>query len=224
MSTTTTAPPRFVGSIRIRDAFKVYVTYPSARFLAAMLAISVVARLVVGQWSWCDLVAVVVMIAAQPFVDWIIHTFALHFRPRAVRGRTVDLHLAKKHRLHHRDPKRIDAVFIPMRPLLIGLPIYLAIVLIIFPLPIALTIVVTQFVIGNVYEWTHFYVHSGCKPKNRYAAYIERAHRLHHYRNENYWMGVTNHLGDHVLGTFPDKDEVPVSLTAKTLGIETTPS
>lgn len=224
MSTTTTAPPRFVGSIRIRDAFKVYITYPSARFLAAMLAISVVARLVVGQWSWWDLVAVVVMIAAQPFVEWIIHTFILHFRPRAVRGRTVDLHLAKKHRLHHRDPKRIDAVFIPMRPLLIGLPIYLAIVLIIFPLPIALTIVVTQFVIGNVYEWTHFYVHSGCKPKNRYAAYIERAHRLHHYRNENYWMGVTNHLGDHVLGTFPDKDEVPVSPTAKTLGIETTTS
>ena len=48
---------------------------------------------------------------------------------------------------------------------------------------------------------------------------LERAHRLHHYRNENYWMGVTNHLGDHVLGTFPNKDDVPVSPTAKTLGI-----
>ncbi len=32
-------------------------------------------------------------------------------------------------------------------------------------------------------------------------------------------MGVTNHLADHVLGTFPDKDAVPVSRTAKTLGV-----
>lgn len=220
MSTTTTAPPRFTGHPTIADAFRVYIRYPSPRLLLALLAIGVVARIAIGQWSWWDLLVVAIMVAAQPFVEWLIHTFILHFRPREVGAVTVDLHLAKKHRLHHRDPKRIDAVFIPLRPLLIGLPIYVAIIWLVFPLPIAATIFVTQLVIGNVYEWTHFYVHSGCKPKNRYAAYIERAHRLHHYRNEKYWMGVTNHLGDHVLGTFPDKDDVPVSPTAKTLGID----
>ncbi len=221
MSTVTEAPVRFSGPTTISAAFNIYIKYPSAQFLLAVVTLSVIARLVVGQWSWWDLVVVAAMIAAQPFAEWVIHTFILHFRPREIRGVPIDMQLAKKHRVHHLDPKRIDAVFIPMRPLLIGLPIYLAIVLIVFPLPIALTLTVTQFVIGNMYEWTHFYVHCGCKPKNRYAAYIERAHRLHHYRNENYWMGVTNHLGDHVLGTFPDKDDVPVSPTAKTLGIET---
>lgn len=217
---TTTTVTRFSGSTRIPDAFRIYIRHASPRLLLGALFISVVARLIVGQWSWWDLAVVALMVAAQPFVEWLIHTFILHFRPREVSGRTVDLHLAKKHRIHHLDPKRIDAVFIPLRSLLIGLPFYLVIVLVVFPLPIALTILVTQFAIGNVYEWTHFYIHSGCKPKNRYAAYIERAHRLHHYRNENYWMGVTNHLGDHVLGTFPDKDGVPVSATAKTLGID----
>lgn len=217
---TTTTVTRFSGSTRIPDAFRIYIRHASPRLLLGALFISVVARLIVGQWSWWDLAVVALMVAAQPFVEWLIHTFILHFRPREVSGRTVDLHLAKKHRIHHLDPKRIDAVFIPLRSLLIGLPFYLVIVLVVFPLPIALTILVTQFAIGNVYEWTHFYIHSGCKPKNRYAAYIERAHRLHHYRNENYWMGVTNHLGDHALGTFPNKDDVPVSPTAKTLGID----
>ncbi len=221
MSTTAT-PVRFSGSTRIPDAFKIYITYPSARFLLSLFAVTLVARVVVGQWSWWDLAVVVGMIAAQPFVEWVIHTFILHFRPRDVAGKTVDLHLAKKHRVHHLDPKRIDAVFIPMRSLIIGLPVLVIAVMLIVPsVPVALTILLTEFAIGNVYEWSHFYVHSGCKPKNRYAAYIERAHRLHHYRNENYWMGVTNHLGDHVLGTFPDKDSVPVSPTAKTLGIDT---
>ena len=42
-------------------------------------------------------------------------------------------------------------------------------------------------------------------------------HRLHHYRNEQYWFGITNTLGDQVLGTAPDKDDVPVSKTAKNL-------
>lgn len=218
MSATAT-PVRFSGATRIPAAVKIYLRYPSPRLLLGLFVVALVARLFVGDWSWWDLLVVGVMIAAQPFVEWIIHTFILHFRPREVAGRTVDLHLAKKHRVHHLDPKRIDAVFIPLRPLLIGLPIYVLIVVLVFPLPVALTIITMQVLIGNVYEWTHFYVHSGCKPRNRYAAYVERAHRLHHYRNEKYWMGVTNHLGDHVLGTFPGKDDVPVSPTAKTLGI-----
>jgi hypothetical protein len=30
---------------------------------------------------------------------------------------------------------------------------------------------------------------------------------------------VTMHMADHVLGTFPEKDAVPVSPTARTLGV-----
>lgn len=41
---------------------------------------------------------------------------------------------------------------------------------------------------------------------------------LHHFRNERYWFGITTHLADHVLGTFPAKEAVPVSSTCGTLG------
>ena len=67
------------------------------------------------------------------------------------------------------------------------------------------------------YEWTHYLIHTDYAPKTRFYRSLWRGHRLHHYRNENYWFGVTNHFGDRVLGTNPAKDAVPVSPTARTL-------
>lgn len=218
MSTPTST--RFPASMSVGDAVGIYLRYPSPRFLLGAFVIALTARLVVGDWSWWDLVAAVGLIAYQPFNEWLIHTFILHFKPREIAGRRIDPLLAREHRRHHNDPKNIANVFIPMKSLWVGVPIASALALLIVPsLGVALTMLLTMATIGNVYEWTHFYVHSGCKPRHRYARYIERAHRLHHYRNEQYWMGVTNHLADHVLGTFPDKDAVPVSRTAKTLGV-----
>lgn len=220
MSATAT-PTRFAGNTTIREIIPIYFRYGSPRLLAAYLVIMLTARIWYGQWSWWDLVAVAAMLALQPFTEWVIHTFVLHFRPKNWFGRKIDLYIAHEHRRHHRDPKDIALVFIPFRVLAIGLPIEIVAVMLLVPWKgVALTLLLTQAVIGNVYEWTHFYIHSGCKPRNRYAAYIERAHRLHHYRNEQFWMGVTVHTADHVLGTFPDKDSVPVSPTAKTLGID----
>jgi sterol desaturase/sphingolipid hydroxylase (fatty acid hydroxylase superfamily) len=72
----------------------------------------------------------------------------------------------------------------------------------------------------SVYEWTHFLIHSSYRPRRSVYRAIWRAHRLHHFRNERYWFGVTMHLGDRVLGTYPAKDAVPASLTARTLGVD----
>ena len=44
-----------------------------------------------------------------------------------------------------------------------------------------------------------------------------RNHRLHHFKNEHYWMGVTMHLGDRVLGTLASPKEVPTSPTCRDL-------
>ena len=38
---------------------------------------------------------------------------------------------------------------------------------------------------------------------------IWRNHRLHHFKNEHFWHGITNNLSDRVLGTNPDQREVP---------------
>ena len=53
-----------------------------------------------------------------PVVEWLIHVFILHWRPRRVAGVEVDTLLARDHRRHHADPRDVPLVFIPWRALL----------------------------------------------------------------------------------------------------------
>ena len=69
------------------------------------------------------------------------------------------------------------------------------------------------------YEWVHYMVHSRYKPKSAYYRRLWVNHRLHHCKNEHYWMGVTMLAGDAVLGTAKKKEEVPTSPTCRTLGV-----
>jgi hypothetical protein len=87
----------------------------------------------------------------------------------------------------------------------------------------ALTGIATSYAMLTIYEWTHFLIHSSYRPRHRPYRGIWRAHRLHHFRNEHYWFGVTMHGADRVLRTYPDRDAVPVSPTARTLGVEVAP-
>jgi sterol desaturase/sphingolipid hydroxylase (fatty acid hydroxylase superfamily) len=77
--------------------------------------------------------------------------------------------------------------------------------------------VLVSFAILAAYEWTHFLIHTPYRPKRRYYKAIWRNHRLHHYKNEHYWFGVTSIVGDRVIGTQPDQRAVPRSDTARYL-------
>jgi len=55
------------------------------------------------------------LLAIQPFAEWLIHVYILHFKPRRIAGRVVDLAIARAHRAHHRDPWVLEHVFIPIR-------------------------------------------------------------------------------------------------------------
>ena len=83
-----------------------------------------------------------------------------------------------------------------------------------------LTGLVTGYAMLLTYEWTHFLIHSSYQPRSWYYRYIHRAHRLHHYKNEKYWFGVTNPIADYALRTHPAKDAVATSPTARTLGVD----
>ena len=47
-----------------------------------------------------------------------------------------------------------------------------------------------------------------------------RNHRLHHFKNEHYWFGVTMLGADRLLRTAPQAEDVERSPTARTLGVE----
>jgi hypothetical protein len=210
-----TASPALLEEVRF------FRSQTTPRIFAPLLAVALIVRTALGGWSRWDLVVVAGMIAAEPFVEWVIHVFILHFKPRSILGRSIDPLAAKKHREHHRDPKNTKWIFVPLPVLAKSLPVVFLIYILAFPtLQLAFTAIAMGLAIILIYEWTHYLIHSRYQPKTRLYKYIWRAHRLHHFKNENYWFGVTMHMGDHVLGTFPEKDEVETSPTCKTLGVE----
>lgn len=207
--------------LRLRDAGRIFWRQPTPRIIGPTIAVAAVARVAVGRWGWRDIVIPLVILGLEPFTEWTVHVFLLHAKPRVVVGRTVDLVIARKHRAHHADPRDVDLVFIPTAALIVGLIVGAAAFLVGFRnLAWALTGIVASFSMLLTYEWTHYLIHSPYRPRSRYYRSIWRAHRLHHYRNERYWFGVTVNLADHVLRTFPEKDAVPASPTARTLGVD----
>jgi Fatty acid hydroxylase superfamily len=210
------------AGLTLGAAFRIFVGTFSARLLGLALVAAVAARLALGGWRWWDLGIVAIVLGMQPFTEWLIHVFVLHAKPKQIGSLTIDGLLARKHRQHHAKPKVIELVLVPRRALitsvLTAVPLYWLITGMNWRLGV--TWLVVAYGMFLTYEWLHFLIHSSYKPKGRYYRYIYKAHRLHHFRNENYWYGVTIHLADHVLRTFPEKDEVPVSETAFTLGVD----
>jgi hypothetical protein len=202
-------------------AFKIFRDQLNSRMIATALAVAVVVRIALGGWQAGDVIAAAIILALEPFTEWVIHVTVLHLKPVTIRGRTFDPIVARKHRAHHRDPKIIRLVLIPrgvlVRLLLFAFPFYW---LLAPTAREALTAVVTGYAMLLAYEWTHFLIHSSYVPKTWYYRYVWRAHRLHHYKNEKYWFGVTVHFADHLLKTFPERDAVETSPTARTLGVD----
>jgi hypothetical protein len=214
-------PEDYTGpGLNLRRAAGIFGGTFSARLLVPAVGAVLVVRLVLGGWTRWDAVVAAGVLALQPFTEWVIHVTVLHWKPRRLARLTVDPLGARRHRQHHRDPKILGLVLVP-RPILVTttlaqVPFYL---LVAPTVRLAVSAMVTSSAMYLTYEWTHFLIHSSYRPKGRYYRYIYRAHRLHHFRNEKFWFGVTVHLADHVLRTFPGKDDVPVSATAFTLGV-----
>jgi hypothetical protein len=190
----------------------------SVQVIAAAVVVTAVVRVAMGRWSAADLIGPAVILALEPFTEWMIHVFLLHFRPKNIGGRTIDPLVSRKHRAHHQDPRNLELVLVPRRVLAIALPVAGALaVLLGRGRPSSITALLAGYTMLLSYEWTHFLIHSKYRPRHVYYRTLWRHHRNHHFRNEHYWFGVTMDLGDRVLRTKPAKDAVPVSPTAKDL-------
>ncbi|MEA2264566.1 MAG: hypothetical protein QOE27_149 [Solirubrobacteraceae bacterium] len=196
--------------------------------IAGAIVAALAARLALGSPGWADLGAAAFILVAYPFGEWAIHVYLLHLRPFRLGGRTVELATARAHRAHHESPRSLDLInFSPgeaLAILLLAVPAAAAagagvVALVTTPLaagPIT-TMLLTGYVLVGVYEWTHFLIHTGHRPRSRYYRSIWRNHLLHHYKNEHFWHGITNTVSDRLLGTYRDQAEVPRSPTARTL-------
>lgn len=199
--------------------FRAFWGYPSPWMISAVLLTLVVARLTVGDWRVDDAYAPLIWLAFFPVLEWLIHVFVLHWRPKTIGSRTVDTPMARKHRAHHADPRDIPLLFIPWKSLIYVVIAYNGISVLAFPrLGQALSFMVSVTLVGWLYEWTHYLIHSDYRPKSRMYKAIWRNHRLHHYKNEHYWFTVTTTAtADILLRTYPAPATVKTSPTAKNL-------
>jgi sterol desaturase/sphingolipid hydroxylase (fatty acid hydroxylase superfamily) len=206
-------------STSLRDAAGAFWRHPSPWMLATVLAGTIIARALVGDWRPSDALTPVIMIAVFPLFEWVTHVCVLHWRPRRIGRVRLDPLLSRKHRAHHADPRDVPLVFIPWQVQLWLLPATVAIGLLAFPRPgVGLTFVLTASTLGLGYEWMHYLIHSDYRPRTRLYRAIWRNHRLHHYKNEHYWFTVTTSgTADRVLGTHPDPETVRTSPTVRDL-------
>ncbi|MCA0993828.1 sterol desaturase family protein [Guptibacillus hwajinpoensis] len=67
------------------------------------------------------------------------------------------------------------------------------------------------------YEWKHYIAHRPFKPRTKFGQWLKKTHILHHYKNENYWYGVSTPFVDVLFGTLKKEKDVQMSQTAKDL-------
>jgi hypothetical protein len=201
---------------------------PSLWLIGAIGAAALAARLLIGDFGWPDLIVPALLLAVYPFGEWAIHVYLLHLPPFRWRGREVELVTAKGHRRHHERPDNLRVVLLEW-PDVLGL-LGLAVPLVSLALagvvaalgggfhpPALLSALALGALLVALYEWTHFLIHTAHRPRTRLFRAIWRTHRLHHFKNEHYWHGVTSTVADRVLGTAPDHRTVERSPTARSL-------
>jgi hypothetical protein len=203
-----------------REAWRVFSRKRAPRMIFAAVVIALVARVLIGDFDCQDLAAVAIMLVIYPFGEWAIHVYLLHSK--------LDLVSTRSHMEHHADPHDLNLInFGPGEALAIlllaapaGVALGSALLGLLpgpFPLGARVSMLATAYVLIAAYEWIHFLIHTAHVPRSRYYKRIWRNHRLHHFKNEHYWHGITNTISDTVLRTNPDQKTIPKSGTARAL-------
>lgn len=203
-----------------RTALRVFWAHPSTLLIAGFVLLFGLWRVALGGWSWVDGAIALGLLAYFPVNEWLIHVVMLHWRPRKMFGRTIDFYLPKTHRRHHADPWNLKWVFIPRHVHLLVMPTIGLLLAALWPWKAwVLTGVTTYLLLGLHYEWVHYLSHIPWCPDSAYYQRRVREHRYHHFRNENYWWGVSMGLGDRLFGTAPSVENVARSDKTRTAGL-----
>ncbi len=197
-----------------RQFVKVFYTHMSPRILTALVIGLVGFRVYLGDWSYADLIAPLCILAFWPILEWLIHAYLLHMKPRKIMGFKVDLSVGRTHRAHHVNPADLSDITINKEVFPTVVPVLFILAYWLFPtVELATGALAVFFMLSLHYEFCHFIGHVAWQPPFEYYRRRQRMHRLHHYRDEKLWWGVSTGLGDMLFGTAPDLKQVEKSPT-----------
>ncbi|CAM4099731.1 fatty acid hydroxylase [Bacillus manliponensis] len=148
--------------------------------------------------------------------EYVTHRFLFHLKPPK---NPILLKLLKRlHYDHHVYPDDLRLLFLPIW---YSLPLFAIWLYALYLFTGSITIVLS-FGIGMIgmflmYEWKHYIAHRPIRPITRFGRWLKKQHILHHYKNENYWFGVSNPFYDFLFGTYKEGKDVKLSETARNL-------
>lgn len=202
------------------EAIRTFLRQSSPLILAVSFLAAFTYRLTLGDWGGWDLLTMGIILGFWPLQEWLIHVFILHFRPVQLGRWVLDPRNALKHRAHHRDPWRLDLIFIPLFTVIPSIPLHLVLWNTFMPTrALAFTGMSFFLLLSLHYEWVHYIAHIRWRPASAHYQGLVDSHRRHHFKSERHWYGVSMLSGDRLLGTAPPVDQVPTSTTVRDLGV-----
>ncbi|VEF49831.1 fatty acid hydroxylase-like protein [Bacillus freudenreichii] len=166
--------------------------------------------------TWILAIYFLVGLVAYMFTEYATHRFLFHLK--APKNPLFLKFLKRLHYDHHKDPDDLKLLFLP---LWYTIPNFIVVAFIFYT--IESTIVGTSaFLMGIIvmlliYEWKHYVAHRPIKPITRFGKWVKKLHLLHHFKNENFWYGVSTPFVDALFGTLKDEKKVEKSKTATDL-------
>jgi 4-hydroxysphinganine ceramide fatty acyl 2-hydroxylase len=203
----------------MREALKIYFGRVELLFYWALgittLSYSIATGSFLRYWYFS-----LIIIVLSPFIEYVNHQHFLHLpMPKnKEKYKFFATFLEHVHYIHHKDPKDPNFIFAQAWLTLPALVFDVSAIYLVSQSIEITSVMITSIIFYYLfYEWTHFVAHSSYTPKNKYFAYMKKYHLLHHYKNENYWYGITSPLGDYIFGKYRNPDSVEKSPTVKTL-------
>ncbi|MEA3318754.1 MAG: sterol desaturase family protein [Bacillota bacterium] len=199
----------------MKGYYREFFLFPDITVLMILIVVSM------GWLGWSGLTwgALAVFVSGMltfMFSEYLTHRFVFHLKPPK---NPFLLKLLKRlHYDHHTHPNDLHLLFLP---LWYSMP-NLSVLALIFYLIAGSWELTVAFASGLMlmlflYEWKHYVAHRPIKPRTKFGKWVKKTHILHHFKNENFWYGVSTPFVDVLFGTLKNEKEVETSKTAKDL-------
>ena len=198
-----------------RKYLKEFVTFPDNTIML-ILVVPLIFYTLLNTLHYGTWIAFIIGAATYALSEYVVHRFLFHMKTPT---NPFLLKMIKRlHFDHHVDPNNLKLLFLP---LWFSLPNFFIASSIFYLITVNLQLTIA-FLAGIMvyflyYEWKHYIAHKPIQPRTELGRKIKKAHLWHHFKNENYWFGVTHTSIDKTFGTFKDQKLVEKSETARNL-------